>query len=373
MGNGLLQSGAALGAVITPLIVMWLYAWTGDWRPAFLAVGAVGVTWVFLWLPSVRRADLALPGHASGPSLVRIVAWLVLLLLLDLAVHVPEVRGYWPMLRDAVASAPWLPLAVKALVTVLGIAGVFLWLRWATRDDTALPRRDFFRRFWVLVVLVSTINITWHYFRAWLPLFLQSQHGYEPAETNLFIAAYYVATDVGTLSAGFATLYLARRGLPVHHSRVVVFLACALLTTLSLVVAALPTGPLLLGVLLVIGFGALGLFPNYYSFSQEITVRHQGKVTGSLGCINWLVMALLHEAAGDSIKRTGNYAEGLAVAGVAPLVGLAALLLFWGKTPHKETEAPPQGPLPQAPPREVDERIQGPVDRIKSLERQGSE
>src|SRR5262249_52238020 len=154
---------------------------------------------------------------------------------------------------------------------------------------------------------------------------------------------------------------------PVHSSRVVVFLACALLTTLSLVVATLPRGPLLLGTLLVIGFGALGLFPNYYSFSQEITVRHQGKVTGSLGCINWLVMALLHEAAGDSIKRTERYAEGLALAGVAPLVGLAALLLFWGKTPRKEAGLPSQDLAPQAPTGEADERIQEPVGRIKRL------
>src|SRR5262249_37433281 len=237
---------------------------------------------------------------------------------------------------------------------------VFLWLRGATRDDTTLPRRDFFRRFWVLVVLVSTINITWHYLRAWLPLFLQKQHGYSPTETNWFFLVYYVATDVGTLSAGFAALYLARRGLPVHRSRVIVFLVCPLLTTLSLVVAVLPAGPLLLGVLLIIGFGALGLFPNYYSFSQEITVRHQGKVTGSLGCINWLVMALLHEAAGDSIKRTESYAEGLALAGVAPLVGLAVLLLFWGRTPHKEPE-----PTPVTLPMPPDERIQAMDDRIK--------
>src|SRR5262245_51959778 len=202
MGNGLLQSGAALGAVVTPLIVLGLLAWTGDWRPAFLAVGAVGVTWVFLWLPSVRRQDLALAGQPPGPTLASILAWLILLLLLDLAVHVPasEVREYWPALGDAIVSAPsWLPLAVKAAVTVLGIAGVFLWLRRATRDDTTLPRRDFFRRFWVLVVLVSTINITWHYLRAWLPLFLQKQHGYSPTETNWFFLVYYVATDVGTL------------------------------------------------------------------------------------------------------------------------------------------------------------------------------
>src|SRR5262249_46317452 len=103
-----------------------------------------------------------------------------------------------------------------------------------------------------------------------------------------------------------------------------------LLTTLSVAAALLPTGPLLLGALLLIGFGALGLFPIYYSFSQDLTVRHQGKVTGALGCINWLAMALLHELVGDSINRTGSYSLGMALAGLAPLLGFGVLLVFWG-------------------------------------------
>jgi len=135
--------------------------------------------------------------------------------------------------------------------------------------------------------------------------------------------------------AGFAALALARARFAVHRSRVAVFLTCAVLTTLSLGAAFLPAGYALLGVLLVIGFGALGLFPIYYSFSQELTVRHQGKLTGALGCINWLAMYLLHEVVGESIKQTGSYAQGMALAGFAPLVGVAALFLLWGKTPVK--------------------------------------
>jgi ACS family hexuronate transporter-like MFS transporter len=321
LGNSILQSGAAIGAIITPLIVIALVSDSdpGTWRYPFLVVGALGITWLWLWLPSVRQSDLALPQRDAGPSLVNIVAWLAFLFGVDLAIHLTAVGDSWP----------WLPLAVKVAVTMLGIAGVFLWLRNATQGDTALPRRDFFRRFWVLVVLVVSINTTWHYFRAWLPLFLQTQRGYSTAESGWFILGYYVATDLGSLSSGFVVLALARRGLTVYGSRAVVFLACALVTLLSLIVAALPAGLLLLGILLVIGFAALGLFPVYYSFSQDLTVQHQGKVTGALGCINWLAMALLHELVGESIKRTGNYSEGLALAGLTPLLGFVVLFLAW--------------------------------------------
>jgi ACS family hexuronate transporter-like MFS transporter len=176
---------------------------------------------------------------------------------------------------------------------------------------------------------VVSINLTWHFLRAWLPLFLQDKHGYTVKESSEFFIGYYLAADVGSLTAGFLTLLLVRRGLTVFGSRVVVFAACAILTLLSLAVTHLEEPWQLQVVLMVVGFGSLGLFPMYYSFSQELTTRHQGKVTGCLGCSVWLAMSLLHELVGERVKETKSYAEGLGLAGLTPLVGLAALLIFW--------------------------------------------
>ncbi len=248
------------------------------------------------------------------------------------------------------ADRPWIPLSVKFGVTALGVGGVAYWLARATREEAAGERVVFFRRFWVLAVLVVTINMTWHFFRAWLPLFLQNQHGYSLTEYGRFSMAYYLAADAGCLSAGFVTLRLARGGVSVHRSRLLVFSTCAALATLSVVAAVLPAGWPLLAVLLIIGFASLGLFPNYYSFTQELSVRHQGKVTGALGCICWMFMSLLHEVVGDVVQRSGTYSQGVACAGLLPLMGVAGLLMFWGKT----TAAPvpiavgDQAPRPQA-------------------------
>ncbi len=264
LGNSLLQSGAPIGAMITPLVVLALVDGAGTWRGPFFLLGAAGAIWVFLWLPAVRSEDLAV--RPSGGA----------------------EQSFLSIYRD--------------------------------------------RRFWVLVTLVVMINLNWHFFRVWLPLSLQESRGYSQKEVNYFIAAYYAAAFIGSVTAGSTSLLLARRGLPVHTSRVLVFFGCALLTLLSLVTKLLPTGPVLLGVLLVIGFGALGLYPPYYSFSQELTVRHQGKVSGSLGCITWVMTASMHPFVGRWIDKTKDYDSVVALAGVAPLVGLCALLLFWGKT-----------------------------------------
>jgi MFS transporter, ACS family, hexuronate transporter len=278
LGNGILQSGAALGAIFTPLIVIPFLQYvrsdgTPDpraWRWPFLVIGSLGLFWVAAWLMLVRRRDLALAPEPAEPA------------------------------QAAADSAS---------------------LRSILRD----------RRFWVLAVVVASINGAWHFFRVWLPLFLQNVHAYDEVDAQYFMSFYYVATDAGTLTAGFTTVWLSHHGFSVHRSRLMVFCGCALLTTLSFVVSQLAAGPALLTVFLIIGFGALGLFPPYYSFTQELTVRHQGKVTGMLGCVSWLSVALMQWLIGKTIKETGSYAAGLAFAGVMPLVGFAALALFWEK------------------------------------------
>ena len=335
MGNSLLQSGAALGSVLTPLIVTPLFLYSGSWRYAFMVVGALGLFWVAGWMASLRGADLALDHGKQSHFLLTLLAFLVLLYGIDLAVHL------------RFAATPAIPLAVKFAVTAVGVGGVAVWLGAVTRGDPELVRGVFFRRFAVLAVLVVAINLTWHFFRAWLPLFLQNQHGYSLEEFSQFSIAYYIATDAGCLTAGFVTLRLSRRGLPIHTSRVLVFSVCALATTLSLAAAVLPRGWLLLAVLLVIGFACLGLLPNYYSFSQELTTRHQGKLTGALSCICWMFMSLLQEVVGDVVQRTGSYTEGVAFAGLPPLLGVVALLLFWGKPSKAEVHAPAEETAPR--------------------------
>src|SRR5262249_17392034 len=156
--------------------------------------------------------------------------------------------------------SPAFLLTGKTAVCVLAVVAVLRWLLAVTTDEPSLPRGVVVRRFGVLMVLVVAVNLTWHFFRAWLPLFLVAYHHYSPTGVGGFNTAYYFASDAGSLASGFAATLLARR-LRVHTSRLIVFGACALLTTLSVAAALLPAGPALLAVLLVIAFGSLGVFP----------------------------------------------------------------------------------------------------------------
>ena len=282
LGNSILQSGAALGAIATPLVVQALVTdEIGTWRLPFQVIGAAGLFWAALWLVVIRKGDLDRRSDTAA----------------------------------------------------------------AKGDPDALPvlsQATFARKFLVLVAVVISINLCWQFYRAWLPKFLREFHGYDRSTVNYFTSAFYIATDVGCLTAGFAVkLLVSRVGLAVHSSRVLVFTICAFLTSLSVIVARLGSGPLLFAVLLIIAAGALGLFPNYYSFTQELSSKHQGKVTGALGFLAWTSSAFMQSYVGRWVDQTGSYATAISAAGLAPLIGWLAMILFWEWPPWGSTRKKP--------------------------------
>lgn len=290
-GNSVLQSGASVGAILTPPAVLAVLRWADPgeavrvahlaagggtavaatgvppavWQLPFLVLGVVGVGWVIVWFAVVRAGDLTRrpePTEQPGGSL-------------------------WAVVLD--------------------------------------------RRFLALAITVACLNGSWQLIRAWLPKVLIQGRGYLEADALLFNSAYYIATDLGCLTAGAAALLLARRGLDIHRARLAVFGVCAALTALTVVAAQLPAGWPLLGVLLVVGAGALGLFPCYYSLVQELSTAHVGKVSGLLAAIGWFASSPFQPLFGRLVDRTGSFDLGLALAGLPPTVAFGVLLIMWRK------------------------------------------
>jgi ACS family hexuronate transporter-like MFS transporter len=270
MGNSVLQSGASVGAILAPLLMSaMLTSRLESWRIPFQVIGAAGLGWAVFWFALVRAGDLT----ASSPPPGTVVA------------------------AGSAGGNPW--------------------------------RLLFSRRMLVLFLVVACINTCWQTLRAWLPKFLQQDRGYAEATALYFNSLFYVATDIGCLGAGALTLWLARRGCSVHGSRVAVFFGCALLCLLTILTAVLPNGwPLLAGLLLV-GAGALGVFPIYHAFTQELSAWHQGKVTGFTGVAAWILSSPAQTLFGRLIDRTGSFDLGLAINGCLPLVAFMTLWLFW--------------------------------------------
>ena len=233
------------------------------------------------------------------------------------------------------------------IIGVLGVAWVALWFVTVPRGmlagaggaqpaDPGAPAAryvDVFRdqRFWALLGMVVAVNITWHTYRTWLPKYLMETRKYTEADMTGLTTVYYLLADVGSWTVGLLTLVLIRRyGLAGHNARLLAYLGCGGLTLTSVAVPFAPPGFALTGLVLVYAFAALGLFPTYFAMSQELSVAHQGKVTGTLGAGAHLTLSLVvYPIQGWVIQSTGSYDATLAVAGLFPLLGFAAMIRLW--------------------------------------------
>jgi len=268
MGNSVLQSGASVGAIITPQIMkLMMKGQAGSWRATFIVIGGIGLLWVVLWLVCLRPRDL----------------------------------GCVPVVRSKTD--------ISDLVDVLRSG-----------------------RFWAVALLLVGAQIAWQIYRAWLPKFLQTGRGYGETAALDFNSLYFIATDVGCILAGIVSLWLIRlRGVSSHDARRTVYAGACVLTSLSIFIPWLGKGWLLLATLLLIGAGALALFPCYYSFTQELSATHVGRLTGLLSLWVWAVTSPIQPLFGLLADRAKSYDLGLVIAGLVPWLGVVAMKALWCK------------------------------------------
>jgi ACS family hexuronate transporter-like MFS transporter len=273
MGNSILQSGASIGAIITPQIMkVMMTDQPGSWRNTFIAVGGAGLLWVAGWFISLRARDM---DHAPAVA----------------PTH--DAPGLGAILRSG--------------------------------------------RFWAVALLIVGAQAAWHIYRVWLMKFLQTGRGYEEKIALDFTSIYYIATDAGCILAGLVSLWLIRRrASSPHDARCTVYTGACVLTSLSVLLPWLGRGWPLLGTLLLIGAGALALFPCYYSFVQELSTTHVGRLTGLLSLWVWAVTSPMHKFFGMVADHSKSYDLGLVIAGLAPWLGVLAMQFLWRK---EETSA----------------------------------
>lgn len=274
-GNSLLQSGGAVGAIVTPLVILALGGASGDpgaWRLPFVVIGSCGAFWVVAWLQLLGRE----PGLAVSADRTT---------------------------TDAPASVWW---------------------------EACLGNR----RFWALVPLVVGINLTWHVARAWLPMFLKLGRSVPDTDKLFFLSGFYVAADIGCIAAGAAGVWLAHRGLSQFNARSLVAAACSACVGVAMMAAISGTGVWMYAPLFVVAAGSLGLFPCYYSLAQDVSPRYTGKATGLLAAVGWVVCSPFQWAFGRLVDRTGSFDLGFALAAWVPVISVAAFFFLWPREPR---------------------------------------
>lgn len=263
LGNGILQSGASIGAILVAPYVEATERAGFSWGFPFWSVGLIGLAWVPLWMWIVRHHDLSQPRTEAAP----------------------------------------LPIP-------------------AGGDHLT-------RRIIVLAIVVASLTISWQFLRAWLALFLQDHHGYTPVATRALMPGYFIAADVGCLLSGALVTQLTLRGWQVPSARQLGYVVFALLAAGAALIPWAGDGWLMVTLLFTAGAGILGLHPYYYAFTQELSLTRMGILSGVLAAWGWIASSLAQIMLGRHIEATKSYELGLIIVGLAPTVGLIALLLWW--------------------------------------------
>ncbi|SIO58637.1 MFS transporter, ACS family, hexuronate transporter [Singulisphaera sp. GP187] len=339
LGNGIFNSGAAVGAVLTPLVVPVVAAKYG-WRTAFVVVGLLGFLWVGVWLIALggRRRDIFAGRSASKPVSADDL----------MASESPSTSGLSRQALFGFGSVVVAALVVSSSAVQFGKPAIWwgitvlmvgLLLAALRLPMHALKGADWaqslgeivrLRRFWILVLVSITINVCWHFLINWLPSFLINDRGMKYLAGGLFSTVPFLAADVGNIGGGALSSFLARRGMSAIKARLLVIALCTLLITGGALVGSVSSNFLALLLIAFMAMGTAAFMANYFAFVQEVSPYHTGLVAGILGGLGNLFAAGFHPVVGWVKDTTGSFGVLFVIVGLIPYLGLGALVLGWG-------------------------------------------
>ncbi|HEX7800881.1 MAG TPA: MFS transporter [Asticcacaulis sp.] len=278
---GILNAGANVGAVVTPLIVPAIMLAFG-WRMCFIITGALSFVWLAAWLLFYRKPRQ----HKMASSAE--VAWI------ESDPYVRETR-----------KAPYSKI-LKTPQAWAYMAGRFL------------------------------IDPVWWTFLFWLPSFFAKQFGVKDMGFGPPLVAIYVLADLGSIFGGWLSGRFLHAGWTTNRSRKT---AMAVMACVVLPVAFAGFAPNMWIAVALIGLACAGhqgfstnlftvpgdLFPHYASG----TVAGLGGLAGACGGM------LMAKFAGIILQTThGDYAPIFMVSSVAYLLALVVVHLIcprWGR------------------------------------------
>jgi len=271
------DSGSSVGAFIAPLLVAFL-ARALSWRFAFFFAGLLGFLWLLLWLSLYRSFE-------EHPRL-----------------SAEE--------RALIESGRQAPRAARRL-------GVARWRGLIGNSNV-----------WGIVLGRSLTDPIWWFYVFWLPKYLSDVRGFDLKQIGLFAGIPYLASDLGNFTAGFASGWLIRRGVPVIGARkwVCVFSSVPILAGIPAALSHNAYAALALISLATWGYASwstMGLtFPSDL-FPPDVVAS----VTGLSGLGAGIASTTFTLAVGLLVDRFSYFPAFLA-AGLVPLLATASVLIL---------------------------------------------
>ncbi len=274
LATGIFNSGANIGAVVTPLVVPWILYRFG-WQMAFVATGGLGLIWLIAWLVFYRLP--AEDRHVSPQELAYIRS------------DPPEAQ---------VASVP-----LRAIVS--------------------------HREAWAIALGRLLTDPIWYIYLFWVPDFLSRRFHLSLQAMALPLFVIYTGATLGSISGGWASSALLKLNWSLNRSRKSALLICAL-AVVPVAVAPMTNHPWVAVAVVAVAAGAhQGWSANMYTLASDMfpktavgTVVGFGSMAGAIGGM------FAAKAVGYILQWTGSYSTIFWIAGSAYLIALAIVQML---------------------------------------------
>ncbi|HZV39361.1 MAG TPA: MFS transporter, partial [Pseudoxanthomonas sp.] len=275
---GILNAGANVGAMLTPLIVPAIVLTLG-WRWAFIVTGGLGLFWLIAWLAIYRRPEET--PQLSARELAHIRSSSI------------ETGG----------RTPWLGLLRH-------------------------------RQTWAYAVGKFLTDPIWWLYLFWLPDFFSRGFHLDLKSFAIPLVVVYLSADIGSVGGGWLSSRLMQRGRSPNAARKLAMLVCALAV---LPVALAPRVHDVWTAVALISLAAAahqGWSANLLTLPSDLFPgRVVSSVVGLGGMFGAIGGMLIAKVASAILQQTGSYVPVFLIAGTAYL---AALLLIHSLVPRMQ-------------------------------------
>jgi len=274
LATGIFNAGSNVGVILAALLVPWIALALG-WRWAFIATGALDLVWLAAWLTLYRD-----PGRHPRVSPAEL-AW---------------------MRSDPVEPAGTVP-----------------WRSLLGRRQT-----------WAFIVGKAMTDPVWLFYLFWLPKFLDASFGVRLAGLAAPLVVIYVAADVGSVTGGWISGALIKRGWSVNLGRKTALLVAALAIVPTIFAPAAGRMWVAVSIVGVAAAAHQWWSANLFTTVSDMFPRHAvASVVGIGGFAGMFSAFAFQRLTGALLEATGgSYAPIFAVLGLAYVGALVFMHLL---------------------------------------------
>lgn len=292
LAQGIFNSGAAIGGIVSAPIVGLLFVFLGSWQATFIAIGALGFLWIIPWLIVYK----------SGPD-----------------------------------AHPWISEEERQFIlTGQRNKDVDDVADYAPGSGEILSRKES----WGVIMASFFIDPIWWLFVGWLPLYLYETYGFGVEEIATYAAVPYIGAMFGAWFGGLLAQNRIKAGWTVNRTRKFVIGLGGVIMLISLLATSQAATPLFAVMLMaVILFGFQTAVGNIQTLPSDFySGKSVGTLAGYAGTAAKLAVVGLNFLI--PIITVNSYAPAFIVgAGLAIMTVLSVLILCPAIKPLKPNSA----------------------------------